>query len=138
MARLLSCPTGCGGRRFEALNAPVYVDATGRYLDHEASRAAYVCAECGSVAVDLAEAMREAERAQAVDRVQDRETVVCPGCGTEMLPPEDDPDADLMECPVCEMRFSLDEGRVRLFGGGIHDLDLDEVDRPDRTARDRN
>ena len=114
MARMLSCPTGCEERRFEALNAPLYVDSSGRYLDHDASRAAYACATCGSVAVDLAEARRQAESGREAEAT----TIVCPGCDAEMLPPEDDPDAELVECPECGTRFTVDEGRPRLLGSG--------------------
>lgn len=131
MTRMLTCPAGCAAHRFEALNAPLFVDSAGRYMDHEASQAAYVCAECGSVAIDLAAARREA---QSRGREAEPSTLVCPGCDTEMLPPEDDPEAALVECPVCGTRFSLDEGRPRLHGGRRRErssafgLDLDELD----------
>ena len=119
---MLSCPNRCDARRFEALNAPLYVDPSGRYLEHDASQAAYLCAECGSVAVDIAAAMREAESPDEVEPA----TLTCPGCGAEMLPPEDDPLADLVECPVCESRFSVEEGTPAIHGGGLrhHDGDL--------------
>ena len=114
MARLLTCPTGCAPGRFEALNAPLFVDASGRYVDHDARRAAYVCAECGSVAIDLAAAMSEAETRDGPEAA----TLVCPACGTEMLPPDDDPLATLVECPACEVRFAVEEGTPRLHGTG--------------------
>ena len=112
MTRMLTCPNRCDIRRFEALNAPLYVDSSGRYLEHDAAQAAYVCAECGSVAVDIAAAMREAE----APRDAEPQTLVCPGCGTEMLPPEDDPLAAVVECPVCETRFTFEEGSPSLHG----------------------
>jgi DNA-directed RNA polymerase subunit RPC12/RpoP len=112
MARMLSCPNLCEARRFEALNAPLYVDPSGKYIEHDAKRAAYVCVECGSVAIDVAAAMREAESARAAEP----QTLTCPGCGTEMLPPEDDPLAAVVECPICETRFSIEEGSPSLHG----------------------
>lgn len=114
MPRLLSCPSGCRLGRFEALNAPLFVDSTGRYVEHDARQAAYVCAECGSIAIDIAAAMREAETRDETEPP----TLVCPGCGTEMLPPDDDPLATLVECPVCETRFTLEEGTPRLHDPG--------------------
>jgi DNA-directed RNA polymerase subunit RPC12/RpoP len=114
MSRLLSCPNRCEARRFEVLNAPLFVDSSGRYLEHDTRQAAYVCAECGSVAIDLAAAMREAEAAREAD---DGPTLQCPACGTEMLGTEDDPLADVVECPVCETRFSIEEGSTHLHGG---------------------
>ena len=114
VTRMLSCPNRCDTRRFEALNAPLYVDPSGRYVEHDSSHAAYVCAECGSVAVDIAAAMREAERPRDVEPA----TLVCPGCGTEMLPPEGDPLAAIVECPVCETRFTIEEGSPSLHGHG--------------------
>ena len=110
---MLSCPNRCERRRFEALNAPLYVDPSGRYVEHDASQAAYVCVECGSVAVDIAAAMREAETRPEAEE----QTLVCPGCGTEMLPPEDEPLAAVVECPACETRFTFEEGSPSLHGG---------------------
>lgn len=109
---MLVCPNRCDARRFEALNAPLYVDPAGRYIEHDARQAAYVCAECGSVAVDIAAAMREAE----APRDADPQTLVCPGCGAEMLPPEDDPLAGMVECPMCDTRFTIEEGSPTLHG----------------------
>ncbi len=113
MTRLeLQCPAGCTDGRFEALNAPLVVDRTGRYLEHDPRAATYVCERCQSVAVDLAGAAREMHaRDEGAAQV-----LVCPACGLEMLPPEDDPLADVLECPACEARFSLDEGMSRLLG----------------------
>lgn len=110
--RDLACPHGCGSR-FEALNAPLFVDRTGRYLEHDDARATFVCAVCGSVAIDVAVAAREMRRRGEAPQ----QTITCPACGTEMLPPEDDPLADLLECPVCGQRFTLDEGTPSIGGG---------------------
>ena len=114
MARLeLHCPSGCAGGEFEALNAPVIVDRGGRYLRLRGDAAAYICVTCQSVAVDLAGAAREMQRRASVEP----EVLRCPSCGIEMLPPEDDPFAQLIECPACETRFGIEEGRSRLLGG---------------------
>lgn len=108
--RELRCPNGCGVDRFEALNAPLYVDAGGRYLGHDAGQAAYVCTACRGVAIDVAAAAAEMRRREVPPPV----ALVCPGCATEMLPPEDDPHAPELECPTCGQRFAADEGRPRL------------------------
>lgn len=113
-SRELSCPNGCEGGRFEALNAPLIVDRAGRYLEHDDRAATFVCAVCQSVAVDVAAAARAMARAGVAPSV----SLTCPGCGSRMLPPEDDPLADLVECPFCETRFSIEEGLARLHGGG--------------------
>lgn len=109
----LHCPNGCEGGRFEALNAPLFVDRRGRYLGHEDRAATYVCALCQSVAIDIAAAAREMARSG----IAPASTLTCPGCGSRMLPPDDDPLADLVECPFCETRFSMEEGMARLHGG---------------------
>ena len=115
MSRLdLRCPNGCEEGRFEALNAPLYVDAAGRVAGHDGGAATYVCVRCQSVAVDMAGAAREMERRD----VASVPALVCPGCGAEMLPPEDDPLAELLECPLCTARFSMEEAMPRLHGGG--------------------
>lgn len=108
----LSCPNGCREGRFEALNAPLYVDAGGRYAGHDGSHAAYVCAVCASVALDIAAAAAEMHR-----REDPATSLTCPSCGLEMLPPDDDPLASLLECPGCGTRFALEEGLRRLHGG---------------------
>ena len=110
----LHCPSGCEDGRFEALNAPVTVDRSGRYLEHDGSLATYVCVRCQSVAVDLAGAARELQYGDDRSQV----TITCPACGLEMLPPEDDPLASQLECPACETRFALEEGMARLHGDG--------------------
>ena len=115
MARLdLHCPNNCEGGVFEALNAQLLVDRTGRYLRHRTEATTYVCTVCQSVAVDLARAAREMRR----DTTVQPEVLRCPSCGLELLPPEDDAFADLLECPACETRFGIDEGMRSLHGGG--------------------
>lgn len=116
--RDLQCPNGCPDGRFEALNAPLVVDRAGRYVSHDASRATFVCARCQGVAVDVAAAAREMERDHRYSGDLP-DVLTCPGCGTEMLPPEDDPLAALLECPMCGQRFSPEEGRGRLLGGRV-------------------
>jgi hypothetical protein len=119
--RELHCPNNCAEGRFEALNAPMIVDSAGRYLGHDASHATYVCALCRSVAVDLAAAAREMARDSTATPV----TLTCPGCGTEMLPPEDEPLAERLECPICALRFDLEEGMPQLHGGGSSNGEFD-------------
>jgi DNA-directed RNA polymerase subunit RPC12/RpoP len=109
----LACPNNCPEGRFEALNAPMFVDRSGRYAGHDGSRATYVCAVCQSVAVDVAAAAREMQR-RSDERVV---TVTCPACGMRLLPPEDDPLAAVIECPACETRFEVEEGMAHLHGG---------------------
>lgn len=109
----LQCPNGCEDGRFEVLNAPLIVDRAGRYVEHRAEAATYVCERCQSVAVDIAAAAREMERHEE----SGQQVLVCPSCGLEMLPPEDDPFANLVECPACETRFGVEEGTPRLHGG---------------------
>jgi DNA-directed RNA polymerase subunit RPC12/RpoP len=116
----LACPNNCPEGRFEALNAPMFVDRSGRYAGHDGSQATYVCAVCQSVAVDVAAAAAEMHR-RGDDNVV---TLVCPSCGLRMLPPEDDPLAMVIECPACETRFEVEEGTRRLHG----DRDIEDED----------
>jgi uncharacterized protein YbaR (Trm112 family) len=110
--RDLRCPGGCTGGRFEVLNAPLYVDSQARYLEHDDSLAAFVCAECRAVAVDIAAAASAMRR----DAELEPRVLVCPQCGTQMLPPLDDEQAPCVECPTCETRFAVEEGMPRLHG----------------------
>jgi DNA-directed RNA polymerase subunit RPC12/RpoP len=114
--RDLQCPNGCSPARFEALNAPLFVDSRGRYLDHDTRHATYVCATCASVAIDVAAAAREMAR----DRSAAPLTLICPACAAEMLPPEDDPLATHVECPACGVQFAIEEGLPRLHGGSAY------------------
>ncbi len=118
----LACTNNCPEGRFEALNAPMFVDRTGRYAGHDDTRATYVCAVCQCVALDVAAAAREMQRRGADHPV----TLTCPSCAMRMLPPEDDPLAALIECPACETRFALEEGLPRLHGEGS-DSDPDDA-----------
>ncbi len=111
----LHCPNGCDGGRFEALNAPLIVDRQGRYVTHQDRAATYVCAVCQCVAIDIAAAAREMARSGIAPTTG----LTCPSCNASMLPPEDDPLADLVECPFCDTRFSIEEGMPRLHGGEI-------------------
>ena len=115
MSRDLRCPHGCTGGRFEALNAPLYVDAQARYLEHDDSFATFVCAACAAVAIDLAEAADTIRREAEVEP----SVLVCPQCGTQMLPPLDDELAVHLECPICATRFSVEEGMPDLHRGGL-------------------
>lgn len=117
--RDLQCPNGCEPRLFEALNAIVLVDARGRQVRLQTDRSTFVCATCRSVAIDLAAVAEE----MAADAEPTPQVLVCPGCRLEMLPPEDDPFATLVECPECGTRFTLEEGMPRLFGTEPADLD---------------
>ena len=111
----LRCPNGCDDGLFEALNAPLIVDRTGRYVEHRPEAATYVCVRCQSVAIDVAAAAREMRQPEAVSP----ETLLCPACGLEMLPPEDDPFPSVVECPACETRFGVEEGRRLQLGGTV-------------------
>jgi predicted RNA-binding Zn-ribbon protein involved in translation (DUF1610 family) len=99
--------------KFEILGAPVFVDSSGRYLNHQDKVATFRCAECQTVAIDLA--------AAASARARDTgyappPTLRCPACGSSLLSPEDhDPLLDL-ECPDCGAVFSWDEGSPSLLG----------------------
>jgi DNA-directed RNA polymerase subunit RPC12/RpoP len=116
----LQCPNGCTVGRFEALNAPVHVDRARRYLDHDDSRATFVCVQCQAVAVDLG----EVSRAMRAEGEASTVILVCPNCGTEMLPPIDDTMSAYVECPACEVRFAIEEGMPRLHGTSLDPEDL--------------
>jgi uncharacterized protein YbaR (Trm112 family) len=111
--RHLVCPSACRGGRFELLGAPVYVDESGRYLSHQDRGATFRCAECQAVAIDLAAAATAMSRETGYAPPN---TLRCPACGADLLPPEDhDPAADL-ECPACSHTFSWEEGSPSLLG----------------------
>ncbi|MFN2450784.1 MAG: hypothetical protein ABR541_00335 [Candidatus Dormibacteria bacterium] len=113
----LRCPNHCARGLFEVVNATLVVDREGDYVTHEARRSAYLCLECRGVAMDVAAAARELLSSDEIEQA----TLTCPLCETEMLPPEDDPLATLMECPSCGHRFTLDEGMTHLHGEGSRD-----------------
>lgn len=112
-ARHLVCPSGCRSGRFELLGAPVFVDSTGRYLEHRDGEASFRCSECQAIAIDLAavagERARESRRATAF-------TLQCPGCGERLLPPADHDPSSELECPGCGIFFSFEEGSRSLLG----------------------
>ena len=111
--RHLVCPSGCRGGRFELLGAAVFVDESGHYLEHRDGEAAFRCAECAAIAIDLA----AAARARARDTgYAPPATLRCPACSASLRPPEDhEPGADL-ECPGCGAIFSWEEGSPSLLG----------------------
>jgi uncharacterized protein YbaR (Trm112 family) len=90
----------------------VFVDAGGGLVAFDTSSATFVCAACGGVALDVAAVAHEMRRREVVDPP----VLTCPACATEMLAPEDDPLAELLECPVCGQRFTSEEGTPRLLG----------------------
>jgi hypothetical protein len=85
----------CGGKLFRALFAEVDVDEQGAYLDHRLAQPGFVCLNCGSPAVDLAEVPGEIAAEQAADLPPEPREVLCPVCETLV---EVGPEA---ECPVC-------------------------------------
>lgn len=91
----------------------MYVDSTGRYLDHRDRAATFRCAECSAVAIDLA----AAASARARDTgYAEAASLRCPACSARLLPPQDhDPGAEL-ECPSCASIFSWEEGSPSLLG----------------------
>ena len=111
--RDLCCPNRCVGALFEAVNAPLVVDAQGAYIGHDDSAATFICAACGSVSVDLSAVAREMRRGDGGQAVA---TLTCPACGVMMLPPEDDPLASRVECPACGLTFAIDDGMPHLHG----------------------
>lgn len=109
----LECPNHCQGHRFEALNAPLYVDRQGCYVGHDARRVTFVCAACQCVAIDIDAAAEEMRHRPAAASIL---TLTCPSCATLMLPPDDDPMAPAVECPECGTRFMREEGMPNLHG----------------------
>ena len=109
MPRLdLQCPNGCPDGLFEALNAPLIVDRGGRYVRHHSDAATYVCAACQSIAIDMAEVVREMQRVTHVESV----VLLCPGCGLEMLPPEHDREAERRVAPDRPLEIRDDDDDV--------------------------
>ncbi|MBV8300686.1 MAG: hypothetical protein JOY68_02045 [Candidatus Dormibacteraeota bacterium] len=72
--------------------------------------ATYVCLTCRSVAVDVAAVAQELHDPEPVEPL----VLECPGCGLEMLPPDDDAGAVMLQCPACETRFAIEEGMRHL------------------------
>jgi len=111
--RQLVCPYGCQPARFELLGGAVFVDSSGAYLDHQDQLAAFRCATCGAVALDLVSAAAAMARES---RYAPEVSLTCPGCGAVLLPPGDYDEGADMECPECGSVFSLEEGSSRLLG----------------------
>lgn len=111
-ARDLHCPNGCPEGRFEALGAVVVVDRRSHLVDVATGASTFVCATCRSVAVDLAAVPVE----MAGELEVTRQHLVCPACRLEMLPPEEDPLAPVLQCPGCRAHFTPEEGMPHLFG----------------------
>jgi DNA-directed RNA polymerase subunit RPC12/RpoP len=101
----LACPNRCSTNRFELWNASVYVDTSGRYLDHKALDAPlYRCTECGSPAVDLG----EVAGAMAGDRAttDNPAEYACPSCEAFFSAPHDQ---NPVVCPACGQTFPIGE-----------------------------
>ncbi|MGH7609463.1 MAG: hypothetical protein ACREOD_05920 [Candidatus Dormibacteria bacterium] len=111
--RQLTCPSGCQSGRFELLGALVLVDRRGDCLGHRDGRASFRCAECQSLAVDLAAAARAAAREQGGTPAP---RLRCPECGARLLAPEERDPLGALECPACGARFSWEEGQPSLLG----------------------
>ncbi|HUY97733.1 MAG TPA: hypothetical protein VMW47_08990 [Verrucomicrobiae bacterium] len=122
-ARQLVCPHGCRPERFELVGGEVFVDRTGAYAGHRDGRATFRCEVCQMVAIDLRAAARAMRRQRTtVDPLALR----CPGCGGWLLAPEEDPTAQLMECPSCGTRFDREEGTPSLGESGTAPDDEDD------------
>jgi len=67
---MLVCSRRCGGRLFRALFAEVELDAGGVYQDHRIAQPGYICLNCGSPALDLAEVPAELEAEAQADAVR--------------------------------------------------------------------
>jgi hypothetical protein len=91
---LLVCSSNCGGRLFRALFAEVELDAGGAYQDHRVIQPGYVCLNCGSPALDLAEVPNDIA-AEAEADTPTTADILCPVCETLVQV-----DAG-MECPNC-------------------------------------
>jgi hypothetical protein len=93
---LLVCPRRCGGKLFRALFAEVELDSAGAYLDHRIAQPGYVCLNCGSPAIDLAEVPAELQAEAEADEVREDSTdILCPVCETLVRVGAG------MECPNC-------------------------------------
>ncbi|NNM98103.1 MAG: hypothetical protein HKL89_10960 [Candidatus Dormibacteraeota bacterium] len=123
--RQLVCPYGCRPARFELLGGAVFVDSSGSYLDHQDKLAAFRCASCGAVALDLASAAAAMARES---RYAPDISITCPACGAVLLPPGDYEVGAEMECPECASVFSMEEGSPHLLGD--FSADEDESEQP--------
>ena len=92
---LLVCSSRCGGRLVRALFAEVDLDAGGLYRDHRVIQPGYVCLNCGSPALDLAEVPNDIAAEAEADATTTTADILCPVCETLVQV-----DAG-MECPNC-------------------------------------
>ena len=99
---LLVCSNRCGGEIFRSLNVEVEIDAAGNYQDHHILQPIYVCAGCGSPAVDLSEVRNAIAEERAEDEPADTVDVLCPVCETPVTVGPD------LECPNCGAELELE------------------------------
>ena len=99
----LACSNSCGGLLFRALFAEIEIDSGGAYIDHRIVQDAYVCLNCGSVAMDLGQVPEAMAAVEAEDDPLPAELmdVLCPVCETpvSVVPGED--------CPSCGAALEL-------------------------------
>jgi DNA-directed RNA polymerase subunit RPC12/RpoP len=92
---LLVCSNRCGGRLFRSLFAEVDLDAGGHYQDHRVIQPGYVCLNCGSPALDLAEVPNDIAAEAEAEATTTTADILCPVCETLVQ-------VDVgMECPNC-------------------------------------
>ncbi|GAC1656456.1 MAG: hypothetical protein NVS9B1_11880 [Candidatus Dormibacteraceae bacterium] len=92
---LLICSTRCGSDLFRALFAEVDLDSKGAYEDHRIVQAGYVCLNCGSPAIDIAEVPAELRAEREADEVPAPQEILCPVCESLVMVAAD------RECPNC-------------------------------------
>jgi DNA-directed RNA polymerase subunit RPC12/RpoP len=92
---LLVCSRRCGGDLFRALFAEVELDSAGGFQDYRITQPGFVCLNCGSPALDLAEVPREMEAEAEADAPPEVTDVLCPVCETIVRLDQG------MECPNC-------------------------------------
>ena len=91
----LRCSNGCGGRLFRALFAEVELDAEGEYQAHRILQPSYLCLNCGSPALDIAEVPGAIREEEAEDEHPPAVEILCPVCESRVVVgPE-------RECPNC-------------------------------------
>ena len=78
---LLRCTRRCGGNLFRVLLAEVDVDGEGEYQSHRIVEPGYVCLNCGSPAIDLAQVPEQIAADREEDVVPQVVDVLCPVCG---------------------------------------------------------
>ncbi len=97
----LVCPNRCATRRFEAINAVLFVRADGDYHSHGMDQPLYRCPDCGSPALDLQEIHRTIVQDREADRRRPRE-FCCPACEAFFTAA---PEASPIVCPECGETF---------------------------------